>query len=101
VTIPLTTPFTYDPHNGKDFLIEVVCNDPLTAAATDIEVSFGPCRTQSNNTSASALTSNAGTVTAALVQRRGADPDLRFVVGQRRRRPHPRPYRHPEQRGHP
>ena len=68
VTIPLTTPFTYDPHNNKDFLVEVVCNDPLTTASTNIEVSFGPCRTQSNNTSATALTSNAGTVTAALLQ---------------------------------
>lgn len=68
VTIPLTTPFTYDPHAGLDFLVEVICADPLTAAASSIDVSFGPCRTQYNNLSSTAVTSTAGLVTAALVK---------------------------------
>ncbi len=68
VTVPLQTTFTYDPHGGKDFLLEVVCPVPTTLAAATIQVSFGPTRSQYHTTNPLSLLANTGTITAALVR---------------------------------
>jgi hypothetical protein len=67
VYIPFSASFTYDPNAGLDLIIDVVTADAATLAASNVEQSFGPARTQANQTSAVSATATNGFVTAALI----------------------------------